>query len=199
MIPRLVLYALLWASFGVGHSLLAARPVRRIVLAAAGRWERLLYCAIAALHLAVVLQLGRRLLGDHAPFDLPGPVRFVAAAAVVVGGLLGIAALAGYDLPRFIGLAQLRSGRAEDLDSAPPLHTSGLHRHIRHPLYTALLLVLWGGATTPLGLATALCASAYLAIGMRLEDAKLRAVHGAAYEAWRRRTPALLPRLRRPG
>src|SRR3546814_3776572 len=64
---------------------------------------------------------------------------------------------------------------------------------MRHPLYSALFLMLWGLARSPLGLATATWASVYLIVGSRIEEQRLIARYGDAYRTYRRATPAFLP------
>lgn len=190
----LIGYAAIWVSFGLGHSLLASRPMRRWVIERVGGGERLLYNVVAVLHLGLVLAGGRLLLGSAPSFDLPAWLR----TAMMVGGIVGvlglIAALRGYDLGRFSGMTQWRTGRADDL-AAPSelLVTRGLHRYVRHPLYTAAILTLWSGASTLLGLSTAVLGTAYLLIGLRFEERKLLTIYGEAYRVYRRRVPALIP------
>lgn len=192
----LLLYGTLWLSFALGHSLLASRPVRAAVIQRVGPAERLIYNLVAVLHLAIVLVGGRLLLGAAPAFEIPQALGVCLTAMGVVGAVGIAAALLGYDLGRFSGLTQWRTRRADDLVSPDaPLVITGLHRYVRHPLYTASIMALWGGAGTPLGLATAVFGTAYLAVGLRFEERKLLAVHGSVYAAYRERVPALLPNL----
>ncbi len=195
MAGRLLLYAMLWGSFGFGHSLLAGMAVRARMIGWFGARERLAYNVIAGLHLLLVLAAGALLLGGLPALPRPWPLRVAMAAAIVAGLAILLVAGRSYDLGRFSGLAQLRSGRADDPAATPePLVTGGLNRRVRHPLYLGLLLLLWGAAGTPLTLATAACASVYIAIGIRSEERKLHRLYGAAYAAYCARVPALLPR-----
>ncbi len=189
------IYTALWASFGLGHSLLAEHRVRAWMIRRVGRGERLVYNLIASLHLLLVLSAGAWLLGGLPALPVLWPLRAVMLAAVLAGLLVLAAAGRSYDLGRFSGLAQWRGAvRDTPWDAPEPLVTAGMNRRVRHPLYLGLLLVLWGLAFTPLSLATALCASAYIAIGIRAEERKLRARYGDAYVAYCARVPALLPR-----
>jgi protein-S-isoprenylcysteine O-methyltransferase Ste14 len=110
-------------------------------------------------------------------------------------GLIGILlALREYDVGRFIGLTQVRLGQAEGPGLAlEPLVTSGLHRYVRHPLYSASILFLAGGATNLFGLTTMISGTAYFAVGLKFEERKLGRLYGKAYDDYRRRTPALIP------
>ena len=196
MISGYIGYGALWMSFALLHSVLASRPVRKAVMARLGSAERLVYNLVALLHLGVVLLVGRLLLASARPFDLP----MWFGVALLTGGLVGtvglVVVLRTYDLGRFSGLAQWRSGEVDDLvGPTEPLVTNGLHEFVRHPLYTAAIVTLWGGASTPFGLATAIFGTLYLVIGLRFEERKLLAIYGDAYRAYRHRVPALFPRL----
>ena len=189
-----LLYALLWASFGAGHSALAAPPGRGLLQRVAGAGDRLAYNMIAMVHLAVVLAIGRKLFADHA-FALPGMLLalgwLMAAAGVVVLILAG----RNYDLARFLGLAQFRDGTPDQATTPEALATSGINGVVRHPLYLGLLLIAWGVATSPFRLATAAAATAYLLIGIRFEERNLLRIYGDSYRHYRGRVPMLLPRL----
>ena len=110
---------------------------------------------------------------------------------------LGLAVLAlgllQTDVMHFLGLRQLVEREAQP----PRLVVSGLYRHVRHPLYTAGLAVLW---FTPLLTASLLALNiaftANIVIGSHLEERRLHAEFGPTYAAYARRVPRLLPRLR---
>jgi protein-S-isoprenylcysteine O-methyltransferase Ste14 len=75
---------------------------------------------------------------------------------------------------------------------------AGPYRFVRHPIYTALLVLYAGAATVSdelhalIGLALAVFA--YLR-KIRLEEANLMNAFGADYRDYRRKTRALLPGL----
>ena len=192
-----LLYALLWLGFGAGHSLLAAERGRKWLERSAGGADRLVYNLIALAHLGLVLALGAWLLGGLPGFALPGAVRAILALAVFAGMAILVIAGRSYDLGRFSGLAQLRRGAPDRAIGPEPLATGGMNARVRHPLYLGLLLVLWGGATTPFTLATALCGTVYVLIGIRFEERKLLRLYGDTYRAYRDRVPMLLPWPRR--
>ena len=77
-----------------------------------------------------------------------------------------------------------------------PLHTAGLNRLVRHPLYLGLLLGLVGfWLLAPSGPRCVFvgCNVAYLLVGTRLEERKLFARFGEAYARYQARVPQLLP------
>jgi len=187
------LYGLLWLSFGLGHSLLAHPPVRRRIAARVGPAERLTYNAIAGVHIAVVLGLGWA-LDDGGAWDLPIWLRLVQGALALAGVAVLVAGMRGYDAGRFLGTWQLRHGVGpEGDDDSEGLATGGLHRYVRHPLYSGAMALLWGLAQSDFGLATAIWGTLYFWIGSRFEERKLLRRFGAAYATYRARVPAFVP------
>jgi len=187
-------YALAWASFGLGHSALAAPAVKARLVPRLGAGYRAAYNGVAVLHLALVWLAGRWLFGDLPPLARPEAVVMLQQAALLLGVLVFLVALAGYDLGRLAGTAQLmHRSDGGGLSDDEPLHIRGLHRYVRHPLYAGAYLMLWGGAADERGLALALWASLYLFVGTVLEERKLLALHGEVYRAYRARVPMLVP------
>lgn len=194
-----LLYALAWASFGLGHSLLAAPRVKARLRAYVGPSYRLLYNLVAVLHLALVYSVGRVLFAGGAPYALPPWAAAALWAVQGTGWLVLVAGLAGYDLGRLAGTRQLanhRRGVREPEDE--PLRRGGLNRLVRHPLYAGGFLILWGRVDGAFALATAVWGSLYLLVGARLEERKLLALYGEDYAEYRRRVPAFIPWKGRP-
>ncbi len=189
-----IVYALAWFSFGLGHSLLAGTRARDLLAPALGPWYRLAYNAFAGLHIAAVWLLGNWLLGDVAPFALPDAARAGLYGLSILGLAILLLAARDYDLGRFAGTTQIRNHRQGiDEPEDEPLHTGGFHAWVRHPLYAGVYLVVWGNAQDPFGLATAIWASAYLAVGTIFEERRLLKLYGEAYRRYRARVPAVFP------
>jgi protein-S-isoprenylcysteine O-methyltransferase Ste14 len=187
-------YGLAWLSFGAGHSLLAGRRAKDLLHRALGAWYRLAYNLFAVLHLALVWTIGRWLLGDDPAFAMAAWMQGILLVVHLAGWLLMLVALGGYDLGRLAGSRQIRAQRlgiVEPEDEA--LRTDGCHRFVRHPLYTAAFLILWGAVDGPFQLATAAWGSLYLVIGTWLEERRLLQRYGQAYADYRARVPAFIP------
>lgn len=190
-----LLYGLLWLSFGWGHSALADEAAKRRLSAFAGAKYRLLYNLVAAIHIAAVMFGGQAVLGEHATrFDWPPEIATALTSAKWAAMAFLIAALTQYDLGRFSGFTQLKTGRREpQLAGDEPLHLTGIHRYVRHPLYAGAYLYLWSGVHDEFHLATALWGSLYLAIGTYFEERRLLRLYGKAYAGYRAAVPALIP------
>lgn len=178
-----VLYATAWLAFALGHSGLAGRDL-------AGRWSRIVYNIIAVAAFVATMSVGRAALGDRPAFDFPAVLTAIMAALHLGGWALLVYCARFYDLGRLGGLTQLRH---PDLAPDEGLRTDGPHGRVRHPLYAAAFLILWGAALSPLGLATAIWGSLYLLAGTWCEERRLLARYGNAYTEYRARVPPFVP------
>lgn len=180
-------------AYGILHSLLASTAakawVRRILGPGVDRYYRLAYNAVAMISFLPVLALlawrpGPVLYRLHAPWDVLALAGQVLAAALLAVGL------AQTDAWSFLGLRQL----ARQIQGPSRLIASGLYRWVRHPLYTAGLLLVWLAPVMTSGLlALNLGLTAYILVGSQLEERRLVAEFGEAYQAYQRRVPSLLP------
>ena len=72
-----------------------------------------------------------------------------------------------------------------------------LYRVVRHPLMLGFLIAFWAAPVmSPGRLLFAGVITAWVLLAIRIEEATLVEMHGEQYEGYRRRVPALLPRLR---
>lgn len=188
-----ILYAMLWLSFGFAHSLLASNSSKRLLQPLFGPAYRVSYNLFSVLHIGLILIGGQLWLADNSiTFNLDGWPDILIMASRWLGIGIIIAALTQYDLGLFGGLTQLRRG-SDMTDADEPLHLSGMHRYVRHPIYLGAYFYLWGGATDEFGLQTALWGSVYLFIGTWFEERKLIAQYGQSYVEYRARVPSVIP------
>jgi protein-S-isoprenylcysteine O-methyltransferase Ste14 len=81
-------------------------------------------------------------------------------------------------------------------DHALAFVTPGLYRFVRHPIYVGFIFAIWATPTmTAAHLFFALLTTAYILIGIRLEERDLVAFHGVRYSEYRKQVPMLVPRL----
>lgn len=186
--------------YGALHSLLASRRAKRWAEARFGvqirRYYRLIFSILGALTFLPPLAL-TVLLPDRLIYTIPFPW-FILTGLVQLAGLIGLVySVSQTGAMRFLGLDTVVDESA--LHRPPPFVTGGLYRWVRHPLYTCSLLFLWLMPVMSWNLlALNLGVTLYFVIGSRFEEQKLLAEFGEAYAAYRRRTPAFLPRLFRP-
>lgn len=183
---KLTLLALGWALYGALHSLLADARLKAWVrrrLPIIGARYRLCYNLFALLALAPLV---------YAAYASGGPriIRWAGgwawlSWALSLTALLGLYKTRGaYELGAFLGLRP---------EAPRPFRVSPAHRWVRHPWYSLSLILLWTRDMTPALLISALSVTLYILIGSRLEERRLIAEIGAAYEAYRARVPGLLP------
>jgi len=118
--------------------------------------------------------------------EAAGVASYVAGCALMMWALLTLRA--GYQLG---GMAP----RSRDA-----LVTGGPYALVRHPMYTAAVAMAMGLALALQSLACLAVFGVYLVLLSPLiptEEAGLRSAYGAAYDAYARAVPRLIPRLRR--
>jgi protein-S-isoprenylcysteine O-methyltransferase Ste14 len=128
-----------------------------------------------------------------------GPAR----AAVIALNVLGWAVLlySTFLIDHFdlFGLKQVWRRLTGKAYPAPKFHTPSLYRLVRHPLYVGWLMIFWAAPVmTVAHLLLALGSTIYILIGIHLEERDLVTTFGDTYVDYRRRTPMLIPRIRRP-
>ena len=126
------------------------------------------------------------------PWRSPSVVSLASGALIVVGGVV-------------LAVASMRTlGKALTPTPVPiegaGLRTSGPYRFVRHPIYSALLLVTLGylvAVGSPAGWVWGAVIVGFFWAKSRWEDSLLRDTYQGEWTAWATRTGALIPR-RRP-
>jgi protein-S-isoprenylcysteine O-methyltransferase Ste14 len=188
----------LLALFGVSHSVMARAGFKRrwtkLVGSAA---ERSVYVLTTSAVLALMFWQWRA---------LPQPIwtahHPVAHAAILVvafaGTLLAVASTFFTNHFDLFGLRQVWL-HARGVPYTPvPFKQRALYGRVRHPLMLGLLLAFWAAPTMSWGHALfAAGMTAYIAIGVALEEKDLARNLGADYQRYRRDVPAIIPRVYR--
>ncbi len=174
------------------HSILAGPVMKQTLSGALGGGYRFAYNLFALIHIGLVIYGGQYLLANDLPsLPLPAIIFTFLKTIMIIGAVIVVVALLHYDLGRFSGWTQMRHPQLADDEE--PLVVRGLHRFVRHPLYTGAHLYLWGSIKTEFDLVTAIWASTYLIIGSLFEERKLIATYGEAYLEYKAKVPSVIP------
>jgi protein-S-isoprenylcysteine O-methyltransferase Ste14 len=96
------------------------------------------------------------------------------------------------------GLRQVWAYRLGRETPPPEFKAPLLYKVVRHPIYLGFILAFWATPTMTQGhLLFAAATTAYILIGIQLEERDLLKVFGARYEAYRGQAGMLYPKLRR--
>ncbi len=181
--------------WGLIHSLLASGAIKAFLQSRTGsawmRGYRLGYNLVSVLTLLPCLWLVL-ILPDRTLYSIRPPWNLLMIAGQAVALLLLAIGFLQTDPLTFLGLRQLF-----EPDQGPvPLVVNGLYRMVRHPLYSAGLLILWLTPHMSINVLTVdLCATVYILIGAYFEERKLLREYGSAYAEYRSRTAMLVPGL----
>lgn len=190
----LTLATLLYSGF---HSLMATNQVKRLARRRFSpgipRWYRLVYNLLAGITFLPVLWLmvslpDQPLYRIRMPWVVITTLGQIGGAAIIVIGLLQTGLIS------FLGLSLLFSRDQTEPEST--FVTKGLYQHVRHPLYTGGLIILWLTPILTVNLLTLiLLLTFYLALGAKLEERRLVGEFGEAYQEYQRKVPMLIPGL----
>lgn len=178
--PWLVNVAL-FTVFALHHSLFARTRAKdllsRLVPPAL---ERAVYTLAASILFALVCWLWQPVPGDA--WTLRGVWRWAGYAAQIAGIVLTIAAARALDVLELAGVRQVMT----DGVRSAPLKTNGLYGFVRHPLYFAWVLLVFGAPDmTMTRLSFALLSTLYLAVAIPFEERSLSETFGPAYASYR--------------
>lgn len=114
---------------------------------------------------------------------------------MVFGMLVFVKAfLIDYDVLHFFGIRQaLDFNKTKKEPAETELKKSGLLGMVRHPMYFAVVVVLWCHSFTLADLIVNAVLTVYVVIGTWLEEKKLIAEFGDAYIRYQKEVPMLIP------
>jgi protein-S-isoprenylcysteine O-methyltransferase Ste14 len=189
------IFTILLAAYFFLHSFLALDRVKAVLTQylLPTAYYRLGYNTFAVLSLGPVVWAylqcpSKEILEYH-------PIVHWLGAGLVLAGLMGnYMAIKQYDVREFLGLSPAH----EKAEWKGMLVTKGWNAYVRHPLYLAAFLIVAGVfvyAPSYLHLAIVLVVTAYLFIGIMLEEQKLIRQYGQEYVNYQKEVPMLFPRL----
>jgi len=187
--------AALLGIFAIQHSVMA-RPAFK-------RWwtrivpkscERSTYVLISSLLLILIFWLWRPVVTPI--WDVDGWPAALLTVIFWLGWLIALVSTFQIDHFELFGLRQVVDALRGATSRVQALKTPLLYRLVRHPLMLGMLLAFWATPHMTAGhLLFAVMSTAYILVGVRLEERDLVAEFGESYEQYRRRVPMLMPRL----
>lgn len=146
---------------------------------------RLLYSIFATI-LAGLWLLYIYQLNDAPLYSVDGWPKWMMIALQLVGAAVALISLRSFDAKLFLGLATAP-------DNVEPFHEHGLYKHMRHPMYSGVMLTLLASpAQTTNSFNLALIVSCYFVVGSWLEERRMLNAH-PHYADYKRRVPAFIP------
>lgn len=173
----------LFSIFALHHSALARTGGKRLVeRLASPKLERSIYTWTASLLFIAVCTLWQHVPGVL--YDLSGPWRAGGYAVQFAGLVLTIRSSRRLGVLDLAGVRQ--AGGAPERQS--PLATDGVYGFVRHPLYFAWALMVFGAPSMTATRATfAIVSTGYLAVAIPWEERSLVAAFGAQYASYRKK------------
>ncbi|MBX2961506.1 MAG: isoprenylcysteine carboxylmethyltransferase family protein [Cyclobacteriaceae bacterium] len=184
-----------WIIYFFIHSLLASDRIKEYFTSLLGKlsaYYRLLYNVLATGGLLFLLFLNASIPSSYI-LQPTTWTRYFSLMLATVGIFILKAAFKQYSLGEFLGFR---------MDERESFKTEGILVYIRHPLYSATVLITIGfwlfipDVTTLISVG---CIFLYLAIGIPLEERKLIKRFGDAYREYRNNVPSFIPKLKRKG
>ena len=190
MIKTHIILALAWIVYCVLHSVFASQWFKQKAAKRMGRnfkYYRLFYSLFATLTFFALVIYHFSI--DTKRIFSPGIVLQITGWVLVVTGLVVMAL--------YIFNTGLRWLIIHDKEQK--LVQNGIHRYVRHPLYSGTFLLIWGlWLVFPSWglLIMNIIITIYTLIAIRFEEQKLVSEFGETYINYKKTTPMIMPRLR---
>ena len=186
----------LMSIFAVQHSGMARQGFKRLFARfASPAIERSTFVLLASLSLSLLFWQWQPL--PAVVWNIEGSVF---AGATTAGGVVGwfIVLYSTFLISHFelFGLTQVITHFAGRVAAPFKFKTPGLYRLIRHPIYLGFIIAFWSTPLMTIGhLLFASVTTAYIFVGIWLEERDLVAFFGEEYRKYRERVAMLLPGL----
>ena len=188
-----ILLFVFWSFFFFSHSFLASRISKEFVQK---KWRflflyyRIGYNIIAVFSLFLIVYYQGKLPAVSL-FKTTVFNKTLGYIGVFLGFLFTILSFKNYSILEFLGF-----DFKQEIKQVYTLNTTGLNKYVRHPLYFATLLLVWGYfllEPTVSILIMNLVVTLYLIIGTKIEERKLVDEFGEKYKDYMNNVPMLLP------
>lgn len=191
----LILTIFIW---GYLHSLLASHKIKALVkryfLRSTVKQYRIFYNIVASLSILPILWLMYS-LPDYEIYIIGQPWKILAEFVQILAFFILVIAAKQTGIAEFIGL-DVKTKKLNEKEKS--LKTGGLYQYVRHPIYSAGLVILWFTPILTVNyLTVAICLTLYILIGAALEEHKLINEFGDQYQNYKEKVPMLVPGLHR--
>jgi protein-S-isoprenylcysteine O-methyltransferase Ste14 len=191
-----VFAVLLWILWCTLHSTLIATRVKDYLRKTLGDWFRFYRLFFNAVSLATLIPvLYYSLSIQRTPiFCWEGHLMIVKYLLLATSIILFVAGGRHYSMSRFWGIRQIKTGRANHtLSEYDAFDNSGILSAIRHPWYTASIMVIWARDISLSTLLINIVISTYFVIGTILEERKLLLEFGENYREYQKNVSMFIP------
>ena len=191
-----VLLVTLWIGWCALHSALISlavtEPLRRRY-PNAFRYYRIFYNILSVVTLLPVFYYGYTLSGDPI-VTWQGGWQLVPILLAVVALFFLVSGALRYDLRQFLGFRQLVEEKTcSVLTDDCTLDTGGVLSMVRHPWYSAGILVVWARPLDTAAIVTNVVICVYFVVGAMLEERKLKQQFDRQYADYQKRVSMLFP------
>ncbi|MDX1636880.1 MAG: isoprenylcysteine carboxylmethyltransferase family protein [Balneolaceae bacterium] len=186
-----------FAIFAASHTLLAKREIKeRIFKRFPGIRPvyRISYTVLSTMLLGTWYWLSP--FPDGFLYEVPYPYALFFHVLQLAGGAMFVISLRTVNLMHFLGIEQCKHQSDSSSDQGDRLVTRGIYSRVRHPLYTASMMILLFHPimSNKLAFITVLF-GLYFWIGSVFEERNLVAKFGRKYKEYQRQVPRFIPNI----
>jgi protein-S-isoprenylcysteine O-methyltransferase Ste14 len=157
------------------------------------RYYRLFFNLFSLLTFVPIILFSLSIKGE-AFFSWTGYLQLLRAIAIFTSLYLFYAGARHYDALQFLGIRQIRSSsNHRTLTDSGHLDISGILGVIRHPWYSASIIIIWARNIEMSVFIVNIILTSYLIIGTYLEEKKLVLEFGEEYRSYQRSVSMLFP------